>query len=227
MLLVPVGPEVDRHDAADPPVLREDRGIGAVEGAPGVVIGLFIRRRGAQAGLIQRVGIHDRGIEFTGLIRGVDDEGELLVPLIPDGVDVFQLEVVLEVIQGSIHGLIRLGALVLRLQRGEHVAVEHGGGGLGHVQHAAVDQIEHRVVGLLRQQEAERQVRQQQQDRNDDHHHARAAEFFLILQFLTPRPEQTFCSVHTVLFILSQSARNYQMYFTILYCNLFLRAPSH
>ena len=167
--LIPFRAEIHRHDAPHLARGGENGAVGAVKGAPGVLIGPVIHGGSPKAGQIEGVRIDHRGAEFRRVPHGgIHGEEKLSIRSGGlDAVDIPELNIILEVGQ-NLHGSpVVLRVRVRRGEAGEGVPVQHGRRRVGNVQHTVLHQGDQGAAGLPGQQEAQDRVDEQQEGYNE------------------------------------------------------------
>ena len=162
--VVPIGVEIDADDARDLPLRIKHGAERAEKAAPAVRRGGVVHRGDPVPRLLERFGEDDLLAEFARIDRiGIHHEDKGVLAGLPDGVDVFDVRVVLERGERVIDLVVLRRADVLLRKRAERVAVHQIGGGVGDADHALADQVPHHRGRLPQQKDAQHDIRQQKQ----------------------------------------------------------------
>lgn len=94
----------------------------------------------------------------------------MLFDHILDAVNIGEVDIFLEDPQGGHGRLIFRGPFILGSQSAQGIAVQHGGRGVGDIQHPVLDQGDHGLLGLAHHDKAQGGVNGQQEN-GDDHQH--------------------------------------------------------
>ncbi len=162
--VVPFRAEVHADDPRHLVFGVENRGIRAVEGTPRVLIAFPVGGGGTLAGFEQSVRVYNRGSELARIVRRIQPENKRSVSLVPYAVDVFQIDVVLEVEQRPHDGFVPFRPRVRRGNGLQHVAVDHRRRRVRNIQHPGLHQVNDGGCGLAHQKIAEGHVDRQQKN---------------------------------------------------------------
>ena len=168
--LIPGGVKIYTDDAGNPAGGVQHRAVGAVEIAPLIPGRLCVHSGGSLRCLPQGIGDKHLFAEIRGIHRvGIHGKDKVILADLANGVDILNLDVVLENRQLVTDILQLRRSDILFLQLAQDVPVQQAGRGVGDIQHIPADQRLNGAAELVNHHGAEHDVGKQHQRADQKH----------------------------------------------------------
>ena len=168
--LIPGGVKIYTDDAGNPAGGVQHRAVGAVEIAPLIPGRLCVHSGGSLRCLPQGIGDKHLFAEIRGILGiGIHGKDKVILADLADGVDIFNIHVVLENRQLVTDILQLRRSDILFLQLAQDVPVQQAGRSVGNIQHIPADQRLNGAAELVDHHGAEYDVGKQHQRADQKH----------------------------------------------------------